>query len=125
MIPVGIYTIPEMSSVGLSEAQAEERHGGCVVGRAAFEEVARGQIGCITDGLLKLVADSDGKRLLGAQIIGEGSTELIHLAQMGIVNGQNVDVFVENIFNFPTLAEAYRVAALDVIRQRRPLAVAR
>lgn len=122
MIPAGIYTIPEMSSVGLDAAAAEQRHGGCIVGRAPFEELARGQIGCITDGLLKLIADADGRRLLGAQIIGEGSTELIHLAQMGLVNQQDVDVYVENIFNFPTLAEAYRVAALDVIRQRQPVA---
>ena len=124
-IPAGIYTIPEMSSVGASEAQALEKHGGCTVGRATFDELARGQISCSTDGLLKLIADGDGKRLLGAQIVGEGATELIHLAQMGLVNGHDVDVYVENIFNFPTLAEAYRVAALDVIRQRRPVAMAR
>jgi NAD(P) transhydrogenase len=124
MIPIGIYTIPEMSSVGLTEAQAVERHGGCTVGRADLEEIARGGIGS-TEGILLLVADSQGKRLLGCQIIGEGATELIHLAQMGLVNGQDVDVYVENIFNFPTMAEAYRVAALDVIRQRQPLVAAR
>jgi NAD(P) transhydrogenase len=118
MIPIGIYTIPEMSSVGLSEAQAVERHGGAVVGRAPFHELARGQIAAIEDGLLKLVADRDGRRLLGVQIVGEGASELIHVGQMALLHGMEVDGFVENIFNFPTLAEAYRVAALDIARKR-------
>lgn len=119
MIPLGIYTIPEMSSVGLSEAQAIERHGGALVGRASFSELARGQIAAIPDGLLKLVADPGGRRLLGVQILGEGAAELIHVGQMALLAGFGIDVFVENIFNFPTLAEGYRVAALD-IAMRRP-----
>ncbi|MBE7466667.1 MAG: Si-specific NAD(P)(+) transhydrogenase [Planctomycetes bacterium] len=117
-IPVGIYAIPEMAGVGLSEAQAHERFGGAMVGRARFEEIARGHIAGLQNGLLKMVADAEGKRLLGVQIVGEGATELIHLGQMGLLSGCAVDVFVENIFNFPTLAEAYRVAALDIAEQR-------
>ncbi|HMI86412.1 MAG TPA: Si-specific NAD(P)(+) transhydrogenase [Polyangiaceae bacterium] len=118
MIPLGIYTIPEMASVGLSEKEAISAHGAALVGRARFEELARGQIAAIEDGLLKLVADAAGRRVLGVQIVGEGATELVHVGQMALCAGLDVDTFVDNIFNFPTLAEAYRVAALDVVRQR-------
>jgi NAD(P) transhydrogenase len=116
-IPSGIYTIPELASVGIGEAEAQRRGLAIVVGRARFEELARGQINGETEGLLKLVCDARGERLLGAQILGEGATELIHLAQMAMVGELPVSTFVENVFNFPTLAEAYRVAALDVAGQ--------
>ncbi|MEZ5963306.1 MAG: Si-specific NAD(P)(+) transhydrogenase [Planctomycetota bacterium] len=109
-IPTGIYTVPEMAAIGLTEAQARETHADVRVGRASFAEVARGHISAGTDGLLKLVVDGGGG-ILGAHILGEGATELIHLAQLAMAGGQNVDVFVDNVFNFPTLAEAYRVAA--------------
>jgi NAD(P) transhydrogenase len=118
VIPLGIYTIPEMASVGLSEKEAREAEGGALVGRARFEELARGQIAAIEDGFLKLVADATGRRVLGVQIVGEGATELVHVGQMALCGGLEVDSFVDNIFNFPTLAEAYRVAALDIVRQR-------
>ncbi len=120
-IPLGIYTIPEMSSVGLSEAEASSKMGGAsgvTVGRARFEEVARGQIAAMKDGLLKLVADGAGERVLGVQIIGEGAAELVHLGQMALLASARVEVFVDNIYNFPTLAEAYRIAALDIAKQR-------
>lgn len=112
-IPVGVYTIPEMASVGVDEDRAREAGLEVLVGRAPFAETARGQIAGLHDGLLKLVAAPDG-RLLGVQIIGEGAAELIHLGQMALQHGANVDTFVESIFNFPTLAEAYRIAALGV-----------
>ncbi len=118
-IPVGIYTIPEMSSVGLSEAEALKQHGDCMIGRAEFSQVARGHIADISEGLVKLVADREGRRLLGVQIIGEGAAELIHVGQMALLNESDIDVFVDNTFNFPTLAEAYRVAALDIFWARR------
>lgn len=118
-IPLGIYTIPEMASIGLTEEEAVARHGAAKVGRSRFDEVARGQIGGIRDGLLKLVADAGGERLLGVQIVGEGATELIHVGQMALLAQCKVEAFVENTFNFPTLAEAYRVAALDLIGQRK------
>jgi len=110
LIPTGIYTVPEMAAVGLTEAQARAEDVGVRVGRASFAEVARGHISAGTDGLLKLVVGADG-RVLGAHILGEGATELIHLAQLAMVAGLPADVFVDQIFNFPTLAEAYRVAA--------------
>lgn len=120
LIPAGIYSIPELSSVGMSERQARKELGDdIIVGSANFEEIARGQISGIQDGMLKLICDSEGKKLLGAMIIGEGATELIHIAQMALISEADVDIFVESIFNFPTLAEAYRVAALDVIEQRQ------
>lgn len=118
MIPMGIYGIPEMSSVGLSEEQAIKIHGEVLVGHAPFEEIARGQISGIQDGMLKLVADAKGEKLLGIHIVGEGATELIHIGQMGLLYGASIDSFVENIFNFPTLAETYRVAALKIVGQR-------
>jgi NAD(P) transhydrogenase len=118
LIPTGVYTVPEMSSVGLSAEEAERRGLKVIVGRASFDQVARGQISGIDDGLLKLVADEHGQKILGVQIVGDGSTDLVHVGMMALLAGQDVDVFVENIFNFPTLAEAYRVAAFDVIQQR-------
>ncbi|MFQ5738723.1 MAG: Si-specific NAD(P)(+) transhydrogenase [Acidobacteriota bacterium] len=116
-IPIGVYTIPEMASVGLSEKEAAQCPAGALVGRAAFDELARGQISAIQNGFLKLVADRHGKGVLGVHIVGEGATELIHLGQMGILFECCVGAFVENIFNFPTMAEAYRVAALDIANQ--------
>jgi NAD(P) transhydrogenase len=118
LVPTGVYAIPELSMVGLSEAQARERFGGAIVGRARFSELARGQISGIEDGLLKLVCDAAGKRVLGVQIVGEGASELVHVGQVALVAGWDADAFVDNVFNFPTLAEAYRVAALDVCKQR-------
>ena len=88
-----------------------------LVGRAKFSELARGQISGSQDGLLKMFADADTLEVLGCQIFGEGATELVHLAQIAMINGNNVRLFVDNIFNFPTLAEAYRVAALDIVEQ--------
>jgi NAD(P) transhydrogenase len=118
LAPVGIYTIPEIAQVGLTEAQARQRHGAIIVGRARFDELARGQIAAQNDGLLKIVADADGRRVLGVQIVGEGATELIHVGQMAMLGHLHVDVFVENTMNFPSFAEAYRFAALDVIGRR-------
>jgi NAD(P) transhydrogenase len=118
-IPMGIYTIPEMSSVGLSEQEAKEKFGGALVGRARFHEIARGQISGTPNGLMKMVADAKGEKLLGVHIVGEGATELIHIGQMGLLHNIDIDRFVENIFNFPTLAEAYRIAALDIAKQRK------
>ena len=118
MIPGGIYAIPELSTVGMSEAQALEKYGDPIVGVAHFEEIARGQISGIQDGLLRMVADPEGRKLLGVQIVGEGATELIHIGQMALLANMDIDTFVENIFNFPTLAEAYRVAALNIVGLR-------
>lgn len=116
-IPMGIYTVPEIASVGLTEEEATSRFGGVIIGRARFNEIARGQISGMTNGMLKMVADPRGLKLLGVHIVGEGATEMIHIGQMGLLNNVSITSFVENIFNFPTLAEAYRVAALDIVKQ--------
>jgi NAD(P) transhydrogenase len=117
LLPAGIYTIPEIATVGASEQDARDRHGDAVVGRARFAEIARGQISGSYDGLLKLVVAPDTRRVLGCQVVGDGATELVHLAQLAMINGNDVELFVDHIFNFPTLAEAYRVAALDALGQ--------
>ncbi len=122
-IPIGIYTIPEMSSVGLTEEQARGTYGNCAVGRASFSEVARGLISGGGEGLLKLVADENGDKLVGAPIVGPGACELVHVAQVALISDWSVEAFVENIFNFPTLAEAYRIAALDLINRGRAQAL--
>lgn len=122
LVPVGVYTIPEIGSIGESEQDVRDRGHEPIVGRARFDEIARGQINGQGDGMLKLVCDESGRRVLGAQAIGASATELVHLAQLAILGELPVDVFVDNIFNFPTMAECYRVAALDVIG-RRPRAV--
>lgn len=115
-IPIGIYTIPEISSVGLTEELAREQ---CepVVGRASFAEVARGVIGGHSTGFVKLIAHPGDGRLLGAHVFGESATELIHVAQMVLLSGGGVDVFTKHVFNFPTLAEVYQVAARNIERQ--------
>jgi NAD(P) transhydrogenase len=116
-IPLGIYTIPEMASIGLDEDGARERYRDPLVGRARFEEVARAQISGTGHGLLKMIADPAGERLLGVQIVGDAATELIHVGQSALHQGAPVESFIDNVFNFPTYAEAYRVAALDILGQ--------
>ncbi|MBP8105098.1 MAG: Si-specific NAD(P)(+) transhydrogenase, partial [Nitrospira sp.] len=97
-VPIGIYTIPEIASIGLDEEQAAARYRGPLVGRARFTEIAKGQITGSCDGLLKLIADPSGERLLGVQIVGEHATELIHLGQMALQDGATIDRFIDSIF---------------------------
>jgi len=118
LIPAGIYSIPELSSVGLTEKQSREQHGNVLVGTAKFAEVARGQISGNIEGMLKIVADAEGKKILGVMLVGEGSTEVVHIGHMAMLCDADVDIFVESTFNFPTLAEAYRIAALEILAQR-------
>lgn len=112
-IPSGIYAIPELASVGLTEAQAREKLDDIVVGYARFSEIARGHIAGNQDGMLKLIADDQGL-LLGVHILGADATDLIHIGQMALIHKASIEVFVDNVFNFPTYAECYRVAALEV-----------
>lgn len=122
LVPIGIYSVPELSSIGLSEEEARAKYGdGIIIGRAGFDEVARGQIAGIQDGMLKMIADPEGRKILGVHIVAEGATDLIHVGEMAILNNNNVDVFLENILNFPTLGEAYRIAALNIAAERAKL----
>ncbi|MEZ5560760.1 MAG: Si-specific NAD(P)(+) transhydrogenase [Pseudomonadales bacterium] len=115
-IPAGIYAVPELASVGLTEAEARRRHPGSVVGYADFREIARGHIAGRVSGMLKLVVAPDG-RVLGVHVIGAQATDLVHIGQMALIHDAGVDVFIENVFNFPTYAESYRVAALHAASQ--------
>ncbi len=116
-IPLGIYTIPEMGSIGLDEKSAQERYRDPLIGRAKFEEIARAQISGTGHGLLKMVADPEGERLLGVQVVGDSATELVHIGQLALQSSATIESFIDNIFNFPTYAEAYRIAALDILGQ--------
>ena len=111
--PFGIYAVPEISTVGLSEEQARQRGEPYECGIARFRETSRGQIMGVTTGFLKLVFSATSRRLLGAHIVGEGATELIHIGQAVINLNGTVEYFVNNSFNYPTLAEAYKIAGLD------------
>ncbi len=113
MLPMGIYTIPEVSSVGESEQSCAEKGIAYEVGRAHYSNNARGQIIGDMSGLLKLVFRRADRQLLGVHIIGEGATELIHLGMMVLESGGTIDSFIELVFNYPTLSEAYKYAAYD------------
>lgn len=117
VMPYGIYTIPEISTVGKSEEELSREAVPYEVGRAFYKEIARGQIFGDLEGLLKLIFHRDTLQLLGVHIIGEGATELIHIGQAVLTYGGTVDFFVHNVFNYPTLAECYRTAALDGINR--------
>ena len=113
LLPYGIYTIPEISMVGQTEEQLTAARVPYEVGVASYEEVARGQIVGDATGLLKLLFDPESRRLLGVHIIGENAAELIHIGQAVLAFGGTVDYFRDAVFNYPTLAEAYKVAALN------------
>ncbi|MFN0190805.1 MAG: Si-specific NAD(P)(+) transhydrogenase [Aestuariivirga sp.] len=111
--PIGIYAVPEISTVGQSEEQVKKSGVAYECGIARFRETSRGHIMGVNSGFLKLIFALEGRRLLGAHIVGEGATELIHIGQAVINLKGTVDFFVENTFNYPTLAEAYKIAGLD------------
>lgn len=113
LTPFGVYTIPEISMAGATEDQLSTAGVQFEVGRARHEHNARGQIIGERDGLLKLLFEVPSKKLLGVHIIGEGATELIHIGQMVMSAGESIDVFIDSVFNFPTLSELYKYAAYD------------
>ncbi|WP_350333792.1 Si-specific NAD(P)(+) transhydrogenase [Coralliovum pocilloporae] len=111
--PYGIYAVPEISTCGMSEEEVKERGIAYECGVARFRETSRGHIMGINSGMLKMIVSLKTRRLLGVHIVGEGATELIHIGQAVLNLRGTVDYFVENTFNYPTLAEAYKIAALD------------
>ena len=111
--PYGIYSVPEISMIGISEEQAREKGIPYECGVARFRETSRGHIMGISSGFMKMLFSLETRRLLGVHIVGEGATELIHIGQAVLNLEGTLDYFVENTFNYPTLAEAYKVAALD------------
>jgi len=118
LVPTGVYTIPEIACVGISHTEAAAQKIDVVVGRAPFGEIARAHIAGEPQGFLTLICERGSERVLGVQILGEGATDLVHLGQAAIANACTAEFFVEQIFNFPTMTEAYRIAAFDIIKQR-------
>jgi NAD(P) transhydrogenase len=112
-MPYGLFTIPEISMVGQSEEQLTKEHIPYEVGIARFSEIARGQIAGDTTGLLKLLFHRETRKLLGVHVIGEAATEIIHIGQAVMALGGTIDYFRDTVFNYPTMAECYKVAALD------------
>lgn len=115
--PYGIYSVPEISTCGMSEEEMQEREIPYEIGVARFRETSRGQIMGLEHGMLKMLVSLKTRRVLGVQIVGEGATELIHIAQAVLNLKGTVDYFVKNTFNYPTLAEAYKIAGLDAFNR--------
>ncbi len=118
LFPFAIYTIPEISMVGRTEEELTEEGVPYEVGKAYYREIARGQIIGDTTGFLKLIFHLKTMKLLGVHIIGEGASELVHIGQAVLTFGGTVDYFLETVFNYPTLAECYKTAALDGVNRR-------
>ena len=120
--PIGIYTIPEISFVGQSEDDLTEGRVPFEVGIARYRELARGQIIGDSYGMLKLLVSPQDHRLLGVHVFGSGATELVHIGQTVMGCHGTVDYLVDAVFNYPTLAESYKVAALDAMNKIRQVA---
>jgi NAD(P) transhydrogenase len=115
--PFGVYAIPEIAMVGLTEEEAQSKGVAYAVGRARLDQNTRAAISGSTDGMVKFVFDRDDLRLLGVHIVGESATELIHQGQAVIHFGGKIDYFIHATFNVPTVSEAYKYAAYDGLRQ--------
>jgi len=121
LFPFGIHAIPEVAWVGATESDLTTRGVPYVTGVARYREIARGQILSDLDGMLKLIVSIEDRRLLGVWGIGTQATELVHVGQAVMTLGGTLDYFVSNVFNYPTLAECYKVAALDAWNTLRRL----
>jgi len=123
--PVGIYSVPEISTIGLTEQEVRERGIHYECGVARFRETSRGHIMGLQAGMMKMIFALADQRLLGVHIVGEGATELIHIGQAVLNLGGTLDYFIQNTFNYPTLAEAYKIAALDAFNRMPAVASTR
>jgi NAD(P) transhydrogenase len=117
LLPFGIYTIPEISYVGRNEEELTEAACPYEVGISRYRELARGQILGDSYGMLKLLVALEDRKLLGVHVLGTNATELVHIGQAVMGNGGTVDYLVDAVFNYPTLAESYKVAALDAMNK--------
>ncbi|MCS7484191.1 Si-specific NAD(P)(+) transhydrogenase [Umezawaea endophytica] len=117
--PIGIYTIPEISYIGRTEDELTSASIPFEVGISRYRELARGQIIGDSYGMLKLLVSSEDRSLLGVHVFGTGATELVHIGQAVMGCGGTVDYLVDAVFNYPTLAESYKVAALDAMNKIR------
>jgi NAD(P) transhydrogenase len=117
LLPFGIYTIPEISYVGRNEEELTEAACPYEVGISRYRELARGQILGDSYGMLKLLVALEDRKLLGVHVLGTNATEVVHIGQAVMGNGGTVDYLVDAVFNYPTLAESYKVAALDAMNK--------
>jgi NAD(P) transhydrogenase len=117
IFPFGIYTVPEISMIGKSEQQLTKENIPYEVGVARYEELAKGQMLGGTPGFLKIIFCPNTLQILGVHAIGEGATEIIHIGQVVMSSGGTLEYFRNAVFNYPTLAEAYRVAALHGLKK--------
>ena len=113
LLPYAIYTIPELSSVGLTEEQCREKGIDCEIGRAYYSANARGQIIGDDTGIIKLVFDAGTLTLLGVHTVGESASEIVHTGLRVMQFGGTINAFIDSVFNFPSLSEAYKYAAYD------------
>lgn len=111
--PIGIYTIPEISSCGYTEEQLKQLGFHYEIGRAYYYEIARNQIGGNDPGMFKILFHAETLEILGIHIIGRGATENIHIGQVAMTFNARIDYFIDQVFNYPTYAEGYRIAALN------------
>jgi NAD(P) transhydrogenase len=121
LLPFGIYTIPEISYVGRNEEELTEAACPYEVGISRYRELARGQILGDSYGMLKLLVALEDRTLLGVHVLGTNATEVVHIGQAVMGNGGTVDYLVDAVFNYPTLAESYKVAALDAMNKLRAI----
>jgi len=119
LFPFGIYGIPEISMVGKTEEQLTDEGIPYEAGVASYKEIARGQLLGDETGMLKLLIHQDNQKLLGVHCIGTGATELVHIGQTVMAFDGTAEYFINNVFNFPTLAEAYKVAAYNGLNKLR------
>jgi NAD(P) transhydrogenase len=117
--PIGIYTIPEISYVGKTEDELTDSATPFEVGIARYRELARGQIVGDSYGMLKLLVSPEDGKLLGVHVFGTAATDIVHIGQAVMGCGGTVDYLVDTVFNYPTLSEAYKVAALDASNKIR------
>jgi len=117
LLPYGIYTIPEISMVGKTEQELSEAGTPYEIGIARYREVAKGQIMGDETGILKLVFHQKTGHLLGVHIMGDGASELLHIGQAVMAFNGSISYFVDTVFNYPTLAEAYKIAALNGLKR--------
>jgi NAD(P) transhydrogenase len=120
-LPIGIYSIPEISYVGKTETELTDAAVAYEVGIAHYRELARGQILGESHGLVKLLVSPDDRKLLGVHAFGAGATEVVHIGQAVMGLGGTIDYLVDSVFNYPTFAEAYKVAALDALNKLRAI----
>jgi len=112
-LPLAVYAIPEISAIGLTEDECQSKNIPYLVGRAYYEENARGQIIGDMSGMIKIIFSPTDKKLLGAHIIGEQASEIIHIASHVMLVGGPIDAFIDAVYNYPTLSDSYQYAAYN------------